>query len=174
MKGLFIMSVEPNPINPISWLVIFLLGLIGFFLYASVPASSTVQMLPDTAADHPARPSVAQPPVDGLVPLSANAEYLTVDTIDVTIRESAPPQVSVDISGYWSNGCSAEPQIDKIVEGNHITLMVYRTLPADVMCTMVIQAAELQIDIADLLVQNGVRSGQFSVTVNGVTIDTRF
>jgi hypothetical protein len=171
---------EPNPANPMSWLVILLLGF-AFFFIAGVPISSersaSVQILPANPADstvRPARPSVVAPPaVDGF-PQRANAEYLGVEKVDVTIRESSPPQVSVNVSGYWSNGCSAEPQVDMALEGGNVTIAISRTIPPDVMCTMVLQAADLQIDITDLLVQNGVRSGQLTVTVNGVSVGLNF
>lgn len=173
---------EPNPLNPISWLVILLLGF-AFFFIAGVPISSersaSVQILPANPADstvRPARPSVAAPQaptVDGF-PQRVNAEYLGVEKVDVVIRESAPPQVSVNVSGYWSNGCSAEPQIDMAVDGGNVIIAISRTLPPDVMCTMVLQAADLQVDITDLLVQNGVRSGQLTVTVNGVSVGLNF
>jgi hypothetical protein len=168
---------EPNPLNPISWLVILLLGF-AFFFIAGVSVSSersaSVQVLPAGPAGRPARPSVAAPPaVDGF-PQRANAEYLHVEKVDAVIRESAPPQVSVNVSGYWSNGCTAEPQVDMAVEGSNVTIAVSRTLPPDIMCTMVLQATDLQIDITDLLVQNGVRSGQLTVTVNGVGVGINF
>lgn len=168
------MTFEPSPTNPIGWLVSFLLGLIGLFLFAAVPVSSTVQTLPDTPSGRPARPSVSAPQLSGAFPVRANAEYFSVEHLEVVIRESAPPQVSVDVSGYWSNGCSAEPDIDMVAEGNNVTIALSRTLPPDVMCTMALQAAEIQIDITELLVKNNVRSGQFAVTVNGVSVVTSF
>ena len=166
---------EPNPLNPISWLVILLLGL-AFFVVLGLPVSTTasVQVMPVDPAGNPVQPSVVRPPADSRFPERANAEYLGVEKVAVTVREFAPQQVTVTINGYWSNGCSAEPDIDMAVEGNNVTIAVSRTIPPDVMCTMVLQEAEIQVDITDLLVQNNIRSGQFTVTVNGFAVGTRF
>jgi hypothetical protein len=168
---------EPNPLNPISWLVILFLGF-AFFVLLAMPVTSettaSVQVLPAEPAGRPARPPMVEPPAGARRPEIANAEYLAVEKVEVAVRESAPPQVSVTVNGYWSNGCSAEPQIDTAIEGSAITVSVYRIIPPDVMCTMVIQAAEVQVDITDLLTQNNLRSGQFTVTVNGLSVGTSF
>ncbi len=168
-----IVMTEPNPFNPIGWLVILLLGFAFFFL-AGVPVSSSVQVMPADPAGHPAIQSV--PPVEEARPmLPENAELFGVESVDVLIRESAPPQVSVTVSGYWSNGCTAEPRIDRAIDGDNITITVFRIIPPEVMCTMVMQAAEIQIDITDLLVQDGaIRAGHYTVDVNGVAATARF
>src|SRR5690606_34516101 len=119
-----------------GWLVILLLGFAFFFL-AGIPASTTasVQVLPAEPAGRPARPAVVDPRHNGQLPERANAEYFAVERVDVTVRGSASPQVSVNVSGYWSNGCSAEPHIDMAVEGSTVIIGISRTIPPDVMCT---------------------------------------
>lgn len=169
---------EPNPINPISWLVILFVGF-ALFIIMAMPVSTTasVQIMPADPSDsagRPARPSVEAPDISGAFAERANAEYLAVEKVEVIVRESAPPQVSVAVKGYWPNGCSAEPQIDTTIEGSAVTVSVYRIIPPDMMCAMVIQAGGVQVELTDLLVQNNLRSGQFTVTVNGVTVGTQF
>ena len=172
----FAVMTEPNPANPITWLVILLLGFAFFFLVGmpvSSERSAAVQVLPAEPAGRPA--GQARPPSDEVRSLlPANAELLAVETVEVVIRESAPPQVTVNVSGYWSNGCTAEPQIVTAIDGNTVTISIYRIIPPEVMCTMVMQAADIQVEITEVLVNSSVRSGQFTVTVNGVSIGTRF
>jgi hypothetical protein len=170
------MTFEPNPINPIGWLVIFLLGLAGLFLFAAVPMSSTTQVLPESPSGRPARPQTVNPPVvETSLMIPENGEPFGVKTVDVLIRESAPPQIVVTVSGYWPNGCTAEPRISTAIDGNHVTITIFRIIPPDVMCTMVMQAAEIPVDISDLLLQDGmVRSGQYTIEVNGVVTGARF
>lgn len=167
------MTIEPNPINPIGWLVIVLLGVLGYFMFAPAAVSSTAQVVPPMPG-RPARPEVSAPSLGAASLMPANAELLSVEVIDV-LRESSTAQISVSVSGYWPNGCNAEPQIVTAVDGNNIQIAVFRVIPIDVMCTMVIQAADFQIDVTDLLVQEGLlRAGQYTVDVNGVVITTRF
>jgi anti-sigma factor RsiW len=168
---------EPNPLNPISWLVILLLGFAFFFLVA-VPVSSersaSVQVLPADPAGRAAAQS--RPPADeARSMLPENGELFAVETATVVVRESAPPQISVTVSGYWPNGCTAEPQIVTAIDGNTVTVAIYRIIPPEVMCTMVLQAAEFDIELTDLLVQDGaVRSGAYSFNVNGVITGMQF
>ena len=107
--------------------------------------------------------------------LPENGELFAVETATVVVRESAPPQISVTVSGYWPNGCTAEPQIVTAIDGNTVTVAIYRIIPPEVMCTMVLQAAEFDIELTDLLVQDGgVRSGAYSFNVNGVITGMQF
>lgn len=169
------MTIEPNPINPISWLIILFVGF-ALFIILAIPVSTTasVQVMPESPSGRPARPSVEPPRAFDVLPARANAEYLSVEKVAVNIRESSPPQVTVSVNGYWSNGCSAEPDIDMAFDGGTVTIAISRSLPPDVMCTMVLQAGGFEIDITDLLAQNDARSGQLTVTVNGVSVGTRF
>jgi hypothetical protein len=168
---------EPNPLNPISWLVILLLGFAFFFL-VGVPVSSersaSVEVLPANPAGRAAAQS--RPPADEVrLMVPENAELFGVGTATVVVRESAPPQISVTASGYWSNGCTAEPKIVTAIDGTTVTVAIYRIIPPDVMCTMVMQADEIEIELTDLLVQDGVvRSGAYSFNINGVITGIQF
>lgn len=166
------MTLEPNPVNPIGWLIILLLGL---FFFAAVPVSSTTQALPDEPPGRPARPSVVAPPVVEGRPLTENGELLGVESVEMVVRGSAPPQVVVLVSGYWPNGCTAEPRIDKAIDGSHIMISISRVIPPELMCTMVMQAYDIEIDISDLLVEGmALRSGQYTMDINGVRTTVNF
>lgn len=103
---------------------------------------------------------------------SASAESETIrvphiiESIDVEILESFPPQVILNLTGAFTDGCEAETQHEVTQEGNKIFVEVYRELPIDVMCPQVITPYTGSINIG------AFAPTTYSIDVNGLVIET--
>jgi hypothetical protein len=170
------MTLEPRPDNPLGWLILIL---IGVFLYAGARPSQQTVTIPDP---DPRGQAVAPPGRDGrrgpmvVVPgVPENAEFMGVARFSVVVRESFPPQVVLEVSGNWPNGCSVEPQVVTQRDGSVVTVHIFRILPPDLMCTMVITPASLTVDISDVFMEDGTfRSGEYTINVNGAVSTASF
>ncbi|MDX1992288.1 MAG: hypothetical protein SF029_07855 [bacterium] len=98
----------------------------------------------------------------------ANRAYHVINDVDVLIMESfppsAPPQVSLEITGYIPDGCTAETQLVQRQTGNTITIELYRELPPDAMCPMVIS------DYQENIALGALRPGRYTINVNGYVV----
>ena len=71
-----------------------------------------------------------------------------IDGLEVVMRESAPPQVSLKITAGLPSGC-AQPHSHRLTRsGNTITVTVLNSMPGgDPMCTMIYGSYELTVDL---------------------------
>ena len=71
-----------------------------------------------------------------------------IDNVDVLIRESNPPQVSVRITAGLPSGCAARDSHSVSRAGDTITITVLNSMPAgDPICTMIYGTYELNVDL---------------------------
>ena len=71
-----------------------------------------------------------------------------VDGLEVLIRESAPPQVSLKITAGLPSGC-AQPHSHQLTRsGNTISVTVLNSMPTgEPICTMIYGSYELTVDL---------------------------
>lgn len=153
------MQFDPEPGNPLGWLLLLLIGL-AFQMFGIMPA--------DSAA---ARPEAAAPPA--IIGATADAmdgtQTLAVDSFNWVIRESSPPQIDILVSGYWPDGCTAEPQTDITREENTIYVRVTREISPLSFCTQMLQAYSTSVSLTEALMDGGTfAAGSYIIDVNGV------
>jgi hypothetical protein len=107
-----------------------------------------------------------EPPVDGTGgALPSGSEVLTViESVDALILESAPPQINLHVTGYQPDGCTFPVQVEQSVDGNTITVRIYRVLPPDIMCTMQLVPYDVTIPLGSF------ESGEYTIDVNGTVV----
>ena len=86
-----------------------------------------------------------------------------IDDLGVVIRESLPPQVTLNIKAGLPSGCAQRESHSVSRSGDTFTVRVLNSLPTgDVACTMIYGSYELAIDLgSDFRV-----GGTYTVTVN--------
>ena len=87
-----------------------------------------------------------------------------INTVAVNVLESDPPQLSLDISGEHPDGCQYPVQVEQQREGSTIRVAVYRELPLDVFCPMVLQPYQGRVQL-----EGGYESGEYTIHVNSHT-----
>lgn len=116
------------------------------------------------ARAEPAQPPVSQPPDS--VP-GGMRDAIVIEQVEALVMESFPPQIRLNVSGYQPDGCILPIHVDQSRAGNTITVEIYRVLPPDVMCPMVIQPYQDSIPLAGPFDV----STTYTVIVNGVTVE---
>ncbi len=94
----------------------------------------------------------------------SNKVMTNINTVSVNVMESFPMQISLDVNGEHPDGCDYPVVVDQSRNGNTITVEVYRNVPADVMCPMMLNPYEATISL-----DGTFESGSYTITVNGVT-----
>ena len=93
-------------------------------------------------ADHErARPRGPPPEaraVDGLPSTAVVLERAPIESLDLRVAESAPPQHFIDVTSGLPNGCAHFYGYQFVRAGSTITVTVWNTMPADIRaaCTM--------------------------------------
>lgn len=102
---------------------------LGGSLRASVPPAPTASNLPAVPSDR------------SLVPAP-------IDELDVLVRESMPPQVSLQVMAGLPSGCAQRHSHKVERTGSIITVTVLNSMPkGDVICTMIYGTYQLTIDL---------------------------
>jgi hypothetical protein len=138
---------DPDSTNPVDMLV--KMALIIFFGLAAFFGNGGDVIMGDSQG------SGAQP-----------AKVLTViESVEPVIRESAPPQISLNVSGYQPDGCTFPVLVDQTRDGNTITMTIYREIPPEVMCSM-----QLVPYNEAILLEGDFPPGEYTVDVNGTVV----
>lgn len=119
-----------------------LLGLLGP-LACSSPTRAPVK-------EDPARPRLVIRPIQ-------------VESVDVLVMESFPPQVSAHVRGYLGDGCSSLHSVTQRRSGNTVTLEILGQRPADAIC---IQLAKGYDEVIRL--QGEFPPGEYLLRINSV------
>lgn len=89
-----------------------------------------------------------------------------IETVDAMILESFPPQISIHVVGYQSDGCEFPVQVDQRREGNEVFVQIYRRLSIATTCLAVIVPYEANINLGSF------EMGEtYTIHVNGVTVE---
>lgn len=104
-----------------------------------------------------------EPPMDDSPTFQS---YVVVTSADALILESFPPQVTITVTGYHSDGCNYPAIVDQRQEGNHFTVEIYREVPLAAMCPAVQVDYEVSIPLGTF-----EESGTYTVDINGYLIE---
>lgn len=122
---------------------------------------STVTPTTPPAAAVPA-PGVAEPPLIDPNP-NVDITEIPVDSVEIVIRESSPPQVAAQVKGTLGDGCAELKEIVQKRNGNTIEITVTAARPRDAMCTAIAKGFDQAIDL-----EGDFAPGEYLVVVNGV------
>lgn len=89
-----------------------------------------------------------------------------IDDVQAVIRESNPPQVTLNVKAGLPSGCARREAHSVIRTGDTFTVRVLNSMPTgDVMCTMIYGTYELNIDLG----RDFRAGGTYTVNVNDKT-----
>lgn len=90
-------------------------------------------------------------------------EPIQVDSVDVRVMESSPPQASAHVRGVLGDGCSSFHSQEQQRSGNTITVTILRERPRDAVCTQIAKLYD-----ADIPLEGTFPPGEYVLRVNGV------
>lgn len=93
-----------------------------------------------------------------------NKVMTNINTVTVNVMESSPMQISLEVSGEHPDGCDYPVMVDQERDDNTITVSIYREVPIDVMCPMMLNPYEATIKL-----DGTFESGSYTIKVNGET-----
>jgi hypothetical protein len=130
--------------NPLDWLLLLLLAMMGMLAYMVIPGSAV-------ATSPATRPAIseAQSSADPVLQLAVprGGVISAVGDVQVQVMESSPPQIVLQISGTHPDGCNYPVEVIQQRSGDSIYLLVYRIVPPDAFCTMMMQNFEVSIPL---------------------------
>jgi inhibitor of cysteine peptidase len=114
----------------------------------------------------PGRPP--EPVEEMMPPLSEQTvRSITVITaVDIIVLESFPMQVQLHISGEHADGCDLPVTVEQRREGNTVTVTVYRELPIDLLCPMILLPYEYTIPL-----EGSFEPGDYVFRVNDFVLE---
>ncbi|MCU0514987.1 MAG: hypothetical protein MUE40_20725 [Anaerolineae bacterium] len=86
-----------------------------------------------------------------------------INSVTVVALETDPVQYEVRVSGYQSDGCDFPVQIEQTRGDSAFQIDIFRLLPADVLCPMIVLDYSASLNLGPL------PAGSYTVAVNGVT-----
>lgn len=90
-----------------------------------------------------------------------------IESAEIVVRESSPPQYAVKITSGLPNGCAKFDRIDVVPNGNAVDLKVWNSLPVEktIACTMVYGTTSNTVNLGG----HFERGRTYDVRVNGDT-----
>lgn len=89
-------------------------------------------------------------------------ELLVVEDVEAFVLETYPMQIRLAVRGYWPSGCSGDVHTEQRLEGEALTVTIWRALPIDAVCPAVIVPYEETIAI-----EGSFTRLPTAITVNG-------
>jgi len=81
--------------------------------------------------------------------------------VDVKVMESQPTRISLDVEGEHPDGCEYPVIVGQERRGNTVDIEVYREVPADVMCPMILKPYHDRISV-----DGSFEPGEYTINVN--------
>ncbi len=81
--------------------------------------------------------------------------------VEARALESYPMRVSLDVQGEHPDGCDLPVKIAQSRRGKTVTVEVYREVPADMFCPMILRPYR-----GDIMLDGGFESGNYTINVN--------
>ncbi len=129
----------------------------------SYPSNSDNPVQPSLSSAQPADPDNPYAPLPGDDRLSAGNVYL--DSAEVLVMESYPPQFRLSLRGSLPTPCHAlRVKIDPPDENNNIYIHAYSVADPGRVCAQVLQSFEAAVPLKNLI------PGRYVVWVNGEKI----
>lgn len=91
-----------------------------------------------------------------------------VETVEATLIESEPPQLSLAVTGSFQDGCEAPLKIEQKQDGDLLKIVLYRELSADLVCPSVLVPFQEVIPL-----EGELPTGTHTLNVNGITIEAK-
>ena len=98
-------------------------------------------------------------PLEGDAVIIAN---MPIGEIEILLAESDPVQVSVKVTGWLADSCTAHHETHQAQEGNTITIQITTIRPRDLACATVATEYQESVSIGTL------PAGDYKVIVNDV------
>ncbi|MDD3043022.1 MAG: protease inhibitor I42 family protein [Methanosarcinaceae archaeon] len=140
----------------------FLKLLAALLLIASITMSGCVD---DGNMDEPEDSAKENPSQEEKTAEEYEYGIATVENIEIYIMESFPVQVSVEVNGYFQDGCTEIEAIKTERYGNTFEANISTKRPKGAICTQAIVPFTKMVSL-DVF---GLRAGSYNVSVNGVT-----
>ena len=87
-----------------------------------------------------------------------------IHSVEIRVMESYPMQMSLEVRGEHPDGCDFPVQVSQARTDNAITVEVYREIPSDVFCPMILRP------YADVIhLGGGFEFGSYTIRVNDHT-----
>lgn len=131
------------------------------------PVSEPGTLPPDTAVTNPPQDGTpVEPETNPYAPQPGDSNLIRanvfVQQMDLLIRESYPPQISLVLNGELPTPChQLRAQVNTPDTDNRINVDVYSVVNPDLVCIQVVEPFEAGIDLGTF------PSGHYSVWVNG-------
>ena len=88
---------------------------------------------------------------------------ILVESVDVAVLESSPPQAAARVKGVVGDGCSELYSSDQVRSGSTVTVTILRSRPKDAICTQIARLYDETIRLTGTY-----PPGRYVVRVNGV------
>ena len=116
----------------------------------------------------PGVPPAEEPPIETPTEVGGEGEAIIkeapVDSVELLLMESFPPQLRALVRGDLPDGCTEISHSEQTREGNVIRVDLFTRRPADAICTQALVRYEESIPVEIL----GLPAGDYGVSVNGV------
>lgn len=132
-----------------EWIEVFIRILIALFMYVGI------------AEEQPMRP--VEPP-DASEARTIRS-YTNITSVEVIVMESMPVQVQLQVSGEHADGCVLPVVVEQGRQGNTVIVEIYREMPADLMCPMILQPYN------DIIPLGTFEPGDYVFQVNDYTVE---
>jgi inhibitor of cysteine peptidase len=108
-------------------------------------------------------PDVSEP--GGAEPVGQRVDHI-IQSVDVSVMESYPMQLSLHVIGSQPDGCMVDVQVDQRREGNDVFVEIYRVIPPDMACPEMIMNYETRIRV-----KGGFERGSYTIHVNDYVVE---
>lgn len=92
--------------------------------------------------------------------------YTNIESVDVLVMESSPVQISLAVIGAQPDGCDFPVIVEQFRDGNTITVEIYRNVPINVMCTMMLIPYRETI-----ILEGGFEPGSYTFRINDYVVE---
>ena len=82
-------------------------------------------------------------------------------SVKANVLESQPPRISLEVSGEHPDGCEYPVLVDQSRDGNTVNIEIYREVPADVFCPMILKPYQ-----GTIALDGDFTAGAYTITVN--------
>lgn len=127
-------------------------------------------LLSGRAQTVPGTPPQPAPIMATPTPLPPNTvqSMVVIEDAQALILESYPAQIHLQVTGYHPDGCDLPVTVAQEREGNSVRVRIYRVLPIDIICPMVIVPYSATIPL-----EGGFVTGTYTIDVNGTILEIR-